>query len=159
MDDNKIIDFNKVKEEKLSDAGVEVDLEKEEALKQGEELSFDLFESVRAKKLEEKTLSGNDLECDEIPVDCEEDEEEDEDSEEEHQKKGVAAVVETILLVLLIIAIFATAIYVKIRLDEAAEKAKKNKATNEEMQPISESIYEADDMFVMELGEKSVVIF
>lgn len=159
MDDNKIIDFNKVKEEKFSDAGVEVDSEKEEALKQGEELSFDLFESVRAKKLEEKALSGDDLEFDEIPVDCEEDEEEDEDSEEEHQKKGVAAVVETILLVLLIIAIFAVAIYVKIRLDEAAEKAKKNKGTSEEMYPASESIYDADDKVVMHLDENSVVIF
>lgn len=166
MDDSKIIDFNKLKEEKLSEEEKAVVPEKEEAPKQGEELSLELFEKVRSKKEEAKAIkpeeSGNDIDdsidCDngsEADEDADyddveddasgydkvkeygdedvsaDDEEEDSDSDEEENKKGIAAVVETIILVLLIIAIFAIAIYAKIKLDKAAENEENPQGSTE----------------------------
>ena len=167
MDDSKIIDFNKIKEEKLSEAVNTAETEQDEALKQCEELSLELFESVRARTEDEQAIktdeSGNDEDCrtdydsvteaDEEDVNdeadnivefecgvtertCEvetsqDDEAEDSGSDDVGNKKGVAAVVETILLVLLIIAIFAIAIYAKIKLDNAA-KDNENSQNNTE---------------------------
>lgn len=164
MDDSKIIDFNKLKEEKLSKAD---DLaEKEDIPKQGEELSLELFESMRAKKeeaeakeAEECGLEGDDeaefdivteaddeVEDDEAEKDEESEYDEEEvvggedvpvdgddesDVDEDDHKKGFAAVAETIALVILIIAIFAIAIYAKIKLDKAAENEEKSQDATE----------------------------